>query len=487
MYVPSSFICECGTGFLVVQAIDRNERVLTKNFRGMTLGAPYDSAWTSYKLALGEEVMLKFSRELARSRITVHTALAIPPHDRMDRGDHGQLVKAAPDERKFSHIRIQGGGAVWFGRVLVLFQFTGPDGDLIQRAFIKYYNEVEPPCPVTGCKRLLPTSGADEYAVIELESILCLAHIVPSFVDPQKSEGAEGPTPSTRTLPEVSKKDEAAAAVAESVYIAGRYLKFSRALSQSPWTVDDEQMGDGSVQDLIASHLLPLLQPLSHKFQAAGREDIDVRMLGSGRPFLLELKGARRVPTAEELGRIELEINEQERGKLADSRVCALMRQGEAEKQVSGRGMNVGGLLGGQEKEREGTLCMKVGVMCQLGLHREVDGMTQELQQKTPIRVLHRRSPLTRPRTIYSMQCHLVPSNPHVFLLHLTTQASHTVWCHMVLHGATRCPMVLRGAMRCHLVPSNPHVSLLHLTTQASHTVRCHMVPHGAIGCRQAT
>ncbi|CAI7926972.1 unnamed protein product [Closterium sp. NIES-54] len=101
-------------------------------------------------------------------------------------------------------------------------------------------------------------------------------------------------------------------------------------------------MGDGSVQDLIASHLLPLLQPLSHKFQAAGREDIDVRMLGSGRPFLLELKGARRVPTAKELRRIELEINEQERGKvgvcqlqLADSRVCALMRQGEAEKQKS--------------------------------------------------------------------------------------------------------------------------------------------------------
>ncbi|CAI5476139.1 unnamed protein product [Closterium sp. Yama58-4] len=94
--------------------------------------------------------------------------------------------------------------------------------------------------------------------------------------------------------------------------------------------------------DLIASHVLPSLQPLSHKFQAAGREDIDVRMLGSGRPFRLELKGARRVPTAEELGRIEQEINEQERGKvgvcqlqLADSRVCALMRQGEAEKQKS--------------------------------------------------------------------------------------------------------------------------------------------------------
>ncbi|CAI5470300.1 unnamed protein product [Closterium sp. Yama58-4] len=171
-------------------AIDRNERVLTKTFRRMNLGAPLDPAWTSYELALGEEVMGKFNRELARSQITVtrlqvHIAMAIPPHDRMDRGDHGQLVKAAPEERKFSHIRIEGGGAVWFGRVLVLFQFTGPDGNRIQRAFIKYYDEVEPRCAVTGCQRLLPTSGVDEYAVIELESILCLAHIVPSFVDPQ--------------------------------------------------------------------------------------------------------------------------------------------------------------------------------------------------------------------------------------------------------------------------------------------------------------
>ncbi|CAI7823799.1 unnamed protein product, partial [Closterium sp. NIES-53] len=188
---------------------------------------------------------------------------------------------------------------------------------------------------------------------------------------------------------------------------------FSRALSQSPWTVDDEQMGDGSVQDLIASHLLPLLQPLSHKFQAAGREDIDVRMLGSGRPFLLELKGARRVPTAKELRRIELEINEQERGKvgvcqlqLADSRVCALMRQGEAEKQKS-----------------YVAVVWISRPITQADVAKLESIKDLELQQKTPIRVLHRRSPLTRPRTIYSMQCHLVPSNPLVFLLHLTTQA----------------------------------------------------------------
>ncbi|GJP54820.1 hypothetical protein CLOM_g13856 [Closterium sp. NIES-68] len=208
------------------------------------------------------------------------------------------------------------------------------------------------------------------------------------------------------------RKDETNAP-GESVYIAGRYLKFSRALSQSPWTVDDGQMGDGSVQDAIASHLLPLTHPVSHKFQAAGREDIDVRMLGSGRPFLLEFKGAKLVPTVGDVKRIEGEINEQERGKvgvlqlqLADARVCAVMRQGEAEKQKS-----------------YVAVVWLSRPITQADVAKLESIRDLELQQKTPIRVLHRRSPLTRPRTIYSMQCHLVPSNPHVFLLHLTTQA----------------------------------------------------------------
>ncbi|CAI5970978.1 unnamed protein product [Closterium sp. NIES-64] len=188
-------------------AIERHQRVLTKTSRTMTVGEPHDSAWTSYKLALGEDVMRRFSGELVRAGIVVstlqakmpgwmvckgstpldyagcevHSAVAIPPHTRMDTRDHGQLVKAAPDERKFSNIRIQGGGAEWYGKLLILFQFTGPDGAKVQRAFVKYYDEVSPPCPVTGCLRLVPTTGEDEYSVIEVDSILALAHIVPSF------------------------------------------------------------------------------------------------------------------------------------------------------------------------------------------------------------------------------------------------------------------------------------------------------------------
>ena len=44
-----------------------------------------------------------------------------------------------------------------------------------------------------------------------------------------------------------------------------------------------------------------------------------------------------------------------------------------------------------------------------------------QLRQRTPLRVLHRRSLLTRTRYIYSMTA--TPLNPHYFLLDLVTSA----------------------------------------------------------------
>lgn len=81
----------------------------------------------------------------------------------------------------------------------------------------------------------------------------------------------------------------------------------------------------------------------NHKFHAAGREDIDVkicfpyfnvelnewslelwnfsfqvRMLGSGRPFLVEIQNARHIPSKAFLKEIELKINDME-NKLVSS------------------------------------------------------------------------------------------------------------------------------------------------------------------------
>lgn len=49
-----------------------------------------------------------------------------------------------------------------------------------------------------------------------------------------------------------------------------------------------------SVQELIGRRLLPQMQAKGGAFHGAGREDIDVLMLGRGRPFVFEVIGARR-------------------------------------------------------------------------------------------------------------------------------------------------------------------------------------------------
>ena len=94
-----------------------------------------------------------------------------------------------------------------------------------------------------------------------------------------------------------------------SIFMAGRYNKFSRELPQTPWIVDGNRIMETSVEELITEPLKQIIkidgtsiraQDLIHfwswlisilgaKFASSGREDVDVRMLGNGRPFLLEV------------------------------------------------------------------------------------------------------------------------------------------------------------------------------------------------------
>ncbi|KAI8555283.1 hypothetical protein RHMOL_Rhmol05G0162800 [Rhododendron molle] len=88
--------------------------------------------------------------------------------------------------------------------------------------------------------------------------------------------------------------------------------QYSRNVSQTRWIIDDERMGEASVEEIIGSNILPICQGDNYKFHAASREDIDVRMLGSGHPFLIEVQNARRVPSEMSVKEIERKINSME-------------------------------------------------------------------------------------------------------------------------------------------------------------------------------
>ncbi|KAH9321326.1 hypothetical protein KI387_015965, partial [Taxus chinensis] len=198
-----------------------------------------------------------------------------------------------------------------------------------------------------------------------------------------------------------------------SMYIGGRYLKYSRNVSQTCWMIDDERMGENSVEEIIANAILPQLRGDSYKFHAAGREDIDVRMLGTGRPFLIEVLNAHAIPTKSDMMELEIKINDSKDSfvkvrelKEVGSDVWNLMREGEAEKQKQYAAV----VWISRPLSDEDFKCIS-----------EIKEM--EIEQKTPIRVLHRRSPLVRKRLIHWMKAEKIEGSSQYFLLHLCTQA----------------------------------------------------------------
>lgn len=80
----------------------------------------------------------------------------------------------------------------------------------------------------------------------------------------------------------------------QPLYILGNYVKLGRFISQMEW------IGEGGIKyyELSIEESCRKVTQIYHaeelKLHAAGREDADARMLGSGRPLVLELKVPRR-------------------------------------------------------------------------------------------------------------------------------------------------------------------------------------------------
>lgn len=101
-----------------------------------------------------------------------------------------------------------------------------------------------------------------------------------------------------------------------SSHVGGRYLKYSRDYSQTPWEVRGQKLTEHSVSEVFANILKKYHRADAAKFVTAGREDANVRMLGSGRPFYFELINPREPRLSDEMyQQIEQEINNQPQHK----------------------------------------------------------------------------------------------------------------------------------------------------------------------------
>jgi len=86
----------------------------------------------------------------------------------------------------------------------------------------------------------------------------------------------------------------------KSLFVKGNYCKFSRKIAQTTHFCrrcrgkgcngcTNGLESEESVEQLLALVFLPELAAMQLKFHGAGREDVDVLMLGKGRPFIVEI------------------------------------------------------------------------------------------------------------------------------------------------------------------------------------------------------
>ena len=188
------------------------------------------------------------------------------------------------------------------------------------------------------------------------------------------------------------------------IFLYGRYRKVSRGIPQTRWPCRacrgrkggcESCEGTGlqyvdSVQDLIGEPIREALGAEDTSFHGMGREDIDVRCLGSGRPFVLEVKKPtkRKLP-ADDL--VEL-VKENAPGKVeVDSLTwCTRKKVNEVKQSRSEKTYTIRFRAEGLED----TEAAEQSIL-------SLDG--QVIDQETPQRVSHRRAAKTRRRKITSI------------------------------------------------------------------------------------
>jgi len=189
-----------------------------------------------------------------------------------------------------------------------------------------------------------------------------------------------------------------------SLFIVGRYRKFIRGIPQSKWICIKcggrgcvrcnwtGKMYPESVEELIAKPILEVTLGDGTAFHAAGREDRDARMLGNGRPFVIEIKRPKRRNI--NLKSLERAINEH-----ADGKVEVLdLRFGD-----KGDVRKLKEMEGSQKVYRVVIkFDREITKEEMIELERKLTGAT--IYQRTPVRVLHRRANHLREKRIYEVK-----------------------------------------------------------------------------------
>lgn len=186
-----------------------------------------------------------------------------------------------------------------------------------------------------------------------------------------------------------------------SLFIYGRYRKLQRGIPQTRWPCSvcfgkgckkcayTGRLYETTVEELIAKKALELTHGTDESFHGSGREDIDALMLGSGRPFVLEIKNPQKRNI--DLHELENQTNQATKNKVEITNLRFSNREEVA-----------------RLKAAEFRKTYRVTLEAAQPLNKEkLIKVAQALQGKlikqlTPTRVAHRRANKIRERIIYN-------------------------------------------------------------------------------------
>ena len=188
------------------------------------------------------------------------------------------------------------------------------------------------------------------------------------------------------------------------LFVAGRYRKLVRNIPQSKWFCSHcrgkgckkcggtGKMYPESVEELASGLFLEAAEGQKTSFHASGREDIDARMLGKGRPFVIEISKPKK--RFLDLKKLKAAVNANAEGKIEISELSFSSRD------------DIRRLKKGESAQKEYRVLIEfeseVSEDSLRVLEDRLSGIL--IKQQTPLRVLHRRADLIREKYIYEVK-----------------------------------------------------------------------------------
>ncbi len=189
-----------------------------------------------------------------------------------------------------------------------------------------------------------------------------------------------------------------------SLFFYGRYQKFERGIPQTHWNCrtcrgagcekcnyTGKQYLD-SVEELIGRPAIEAFDAENAVLHGAGREDIDARMIGTGRPFILEIVAPKKRT-------IDLKILETEINRTADGRVAVALSHWSERSDVE--------TLKSSKAHKKYRILVEVDG--QVPAEKLVNALNTlkgvTIHQRTPERVAHRRADKVRERKVLDIEC----------------------------------------------------------------------------------